>query len=149
MRLPLAHRRDSAQLDVKMTPMIDVIFLLLTFFICTTSFRAAEEALPTNLLAAGTGRVELPPDPELEELEEVVVRVLWEEQRPRWEINEQKLGALSDVRVVLAPLAQVQRNLPVVLRVAGEVPLGALIDVYDLCRQLGFERIQFAAGVKP
>lgn len=146
MRLPTARDRDSAQLDVKMTPMIDVIFLLLTFFICTTSFRAAEEALPTNLLGSGAGPVELPPDPELEELEEIVVRVLWEGDQPLWHINDQRLAALADVRGVLAPLARVQTKLPVVLRVAGEVPLGTLIDVYDLCRQLGFERIQFAAG---
>lgn len=148
MRLPLARGRGAAQLDVKMTPMIDVIFLLLTFFICTTSFRAPEEALPTNLLAAGTGHAELPLDPELEELEEVVVRVLWENERPRWRINDRELAELTDVREALAPLARVQRNLPVVLRAASEVPLGALIDVYDLCRQLGFERIQFTAGKK-
>lgn len=37
MRSP-AHRSDRGRLDVKMTPMIDVVFLLLIFFVVTSTF---------------------------------------------------------------------------------------------------------------
>ena len=37
------------------------------------------------------------------------------------------------------------RSLPVILDVGGEVPLGDMIDVYDLCRLVRFERIEFAS----
>ena len=53
MRRPPYHRDDRGRLDVKMTPMIDVIFLLLIFFVSTASFQAAEETLPTNLSLPG------------------------------------------------------------------------------------------------
>ena len=47
-------------MEVKMTPMIDVIFLLLIFFVCTASFRAVEEVLPTNLSLPGAIGAESP-----------------------------------------------------------------------------------------
>ncbi|MEA1952290.1 MAG: biopolymer transporter ExbD, partial [Planctomycetota bacterium] len=46
MRRPSYHREGRERLDVKMTPMIDVIFLLLIFFVCTASFQMLEEVLP-------------------------------------------------------------------------------------------------------
>ena len=53
MRRPPYHRDEHGRLDVKMTPMIDVIFLLLIFFVCTARFRASEEVLPTSLSLPG------------------------------------------------------------------------------------------------
>jgi biopolymer transport protein ExbD len=45
--------RRGRTFGLRMTPMIDVIFLLLTFFILTAKFRAPEQFLPLKLL---TGR---------------------------------------------------------------------------------------------
>ena len=42
---------------------------------------------------------------------------------------------------------EVAGELPVILDVDGEVPLEDVIDVYDLCRRIGLDRIQFAASV--
>ena len=44
-RLPRRKRR----LGLRMTPMIDVIFLLLTFFVLTAKFRTPEQFLPIQL----------------------------------------------------------------------------------------------------
>ena len=44
-RSPFA-RRDS--LEIKMTPMIDVVFLLLIFFVWTASFQVVEYLLPRS-----------------------------------------------------------------------------------------------------
>ena len=52
MRVP-SHHDDRRQTDVAMTPMIDVVFQLLIFFICTASFQLAEELLPTSLAITG------------------------------------------------------------------------------------------------
>ncbi|HBT77287.1 MAG TPA: hypothetical protein DEB39_10285, partial [Planctomycetaceae bacterium] len=43
---------------LNMTPMIDVIFLLLIFFICTASFQRIEQLLSANLALPGTSRTE-------------------------------------------------------------------------------------------
>ena len=43
------HPRFQQQsTELSMTPMIDVVFLLMVFFVCTASFKAAELVLPTR-----------------------------------------------------------------------------------------------------
>jgi len=131
-----------------MTPMIDVVFLLLIFFLCTASFQIAEDLLPTNLLASGgsSDEVEVEPDPHLE-------RVVVELHSPgpdgmiAWVVNDEPYTSLAQVRAVLQAVARIDPSLPVILDVEGAVALGHVIDVYDLCRLVGFDKIQFAASV--
>ena len=129
-----------------MTPMIDVIFLLLIFFVCTASFRPPEQILPTRLSLPGAITSAVKIDQDLEDLEKIVVKVLWRGDGPGWQINERDYGQLADVRQVLEAVKGVRIDLPVILDVEGAVPMKDVIDVYDLCRQVGFERVQFAAS---
>ncbi len=130
-----------------MTPMIDVIFLLLIFFVCTASFRPPEEILPTRFSLPGTIAGDVPVDPEIEDLDEIVVKVLWRDGRAQWQINDRDYNTLAEVRAVLAAVKAVKDDLPVILDVEPAVPMENVIDLYDLCRQVGLERIQFAASV--
>jgi biopolymer transport protein ExbD len=127
-----------------MTPMIDVVFLLMIFFIGTASFQLAEELLPTSLaVASGSSTpapVELEPD-----LERIVVRATRSGGATIWIVNERPCDTLAEVQQVLRAAAEIDLSLPVILDVAGDVPLGDMIDVYDLCRLEKFEKIQFAA----
>jgi biopolymer transport protein ExbD len=126
-----------------MTPMIDVVFQLLIFFICTASFQVAEELLPTSLAAAdGAGSptpIEIAPD------QQVVVRGVRVAARTQWTVNDRPGGSLDEVEQVLRAVGEIDRTLPIILDVAPDVPLGDMIDVYDLSRIIGFEQIQFAA----
>ncbi len=130
-----------------MTPMIDVVFQLMIFFICTASFQAAEEFLPSNLaIASGTSTpspIEVQP-----ELERIVVRATYVDGKTNWVVNDRSCATSAEVRQVLRAVAEIDRTLPVVLDVADAVPLGDMIDVYDLSRLAGFEKIQFAAKKK-
>jgi biopolymer transport protein ExbD len=143
MRIP-SHHDQQARSDVAMTPMIDVVFQLMIFFICTASFQAAEELLPSNLaIASGTSTpapIEMDP-----ELERILVKATHADGTTQWVVNERTCDSLPQVRQLLHMVAEIDRTLPVVLDVAGEVPLGDLIDVYDVCRLEKFEKIQFAA----
>ena len=73
MRRPTYHRDSHGRLDVKMTPMIDVIFLLLIFFVCTASFRAAEEVLPAQMPSSGTIAADVEIPEKVDVLGEIVV----------------------------------------------------------------------------
>jgi biopolymer transport protein ExbD len=152
MRRPPCHVDQRGRFDVKMTPMIDVIFLLLIFFVCTASFRPPERVLPTRMSLPGTIESDLPPDPQLADLDEIVVKLLWRQTegawRAAWQINDRDYGRLADVRAVLAAIGQVKSDLPVILDVEGDVPMKDVIDLYDLCRQVGLEKVQFAASAE-
>ncbi|HJQ81611.1 MAG TPA: biopolymer transporter ExbD [Lacipirellulaceae bacterium] len=130
-------------MDVAMTPMIDVVFQLLIFFICTASFQLSEELLPTSLAIAGgptpAAAIEIERD-----LKRIVVRGESIDGDTKWTVNDRPSPSLVEVEQMLRAAAAIDRALPVVLDVAGDVPLGDMIDVYDLCRLVHFERIEFA-----
>jgi biopolymer transport protein ExbD len=105
-----------------------------------------EEVLPTNLSLPGAVASRAKPDPEFEDLDEMVVEVLWRGGLPAWRINRRDYTRLDDVRGVLAAVAKTKIDLPMILDVEGEVPLENAIDVYDLCRRAGLKKIQFAAS---
>lgn len=53
---PLHQRRpQSKRLEISMAPMIDVVFLLLVFFLLTANFRSKEGFLPVNLPRQAAG----------------------------------------------------------------------------------------------
>jgi biopolymer transport protein ExbD len=142
MRLP-SHHHDRRYADLAMTPMIDVVFLLLIFFICTASFQLAEELLPTSLaVASGTTTPDIDVEPDLER---IIVLGTFADGVAQWTVNERPCASLDEVRQTLRAVAEIDRSLPVILDVAGELPLGDMIDVYDLCRLSGLEKIQFVA----
>ena len=146
MRHNSVHRAASGRMEVKMTPMIDVIFLLLVFFVCTASFQAVEEVLPTHLLLSGASNAEAPVDPRLIDLDEIVVAIGWTDGRARWRINDKDYERFDEVGAVLAAVARLKNELPVILDADDNVPLENVIDAYDLCRRLGLVKIQFAAS---
>ncbi|MEX2168945.1 MAG: biopolymer transporter ExbD [Pirellulales bacterium] len=138
-------QRESTS-DVNMTPMIDVIFLLMIFFVCTASFQIAEELLPTNLLVQGTSTEA--PTAENPPLEQIVVRGQRAVQSTVWQVNDGVAVSQDQIQPLLRALAGIDRSLPVVLDVDGNVPLGEMIEVYDLCRAVGLDKVQFAASVE-
>ena len=68
MRRPSIFTQRGRGLDVEMTPMIDVVFLLLVFFIWTASFQIVENVIRVGVIdnPAGVGSVppilDLPPN---------------------------------------------------------------------------------------
>lgn len=146
MRRVYRHNGSSrGKLDLPMTPMIDVIFLLIIFFLCTASFRPPESLLPTLLNLPGSTGTVVESDPELEDLDEIVVELTWQDGRVGWRINDQPCPDLAAVAARLQAVAEIQIDLPVILDIAPAVPMEYVIDVYDLCRSLGLQRVQFAA----
>jgi biopolymer transport protein ExbD len=141
MRLPTHHGRTST--DVAMTPMIDVVFQLLIFFICTASFQQVEELLPMGLAATDSENTATPRDEEPEQ-ERIVLRATRIEGQTRWIVNDRPAASLREVEGALRAVSQSNPSTPITLDVEGEVPLGEMIDVYDLCRLAGLEKLEFA-----
>lgn len=148
MRRPSTFLDRRTAVDLQLTPMIDCVFLLMVYFIWASSFSIAEQALPSQLSAVAGGSTpsaNTPPPPEAD-FEDVVVRILWIDGKPAWEVNDAPLPSLADLRGTLAQIARIKRDAPVILHPDPDVPLGDVIDVFDLARVVGFEKVQFAAS---
>lgn len=147
MRRESVYTQRRSELDVKMTPMIDVVFLLLVFFVWTASFHIVEHLLPSSVSAVrGTQPSDPTTPPPEEDFDDVVIRIEWLDTRPGWRVNEEPLTTLDEVRTSLAGIATVKPDAPVILHPDANVPLGHVIDVYDITRMEGFDKVQFAAS---
>ena len=140
-----ARRYQTDGMDIKMTPMIDVVFLLLVFFVWTASFGIAERLLPSNLtrLAGAAGSSET--DAEMLDFDVVIVRLELRDKQPVWTINDREQESLKAVEETLSAVAAIKSDLPVVVDPQPAVPLGHVIDVYDISRRVGFGTVQFTA----
>ena len=108
-----------------MTSMIDCVFLLLIFFVCASVGQLRESMLGTDLPPGGVSASVV--DVELEG-------------------NNRRYRSFAELRATLRELASLAPEIPVILDIGGEVPLGDVIDVYDTCREARFRSIHFATG---
>lgn len=152
MKVPhSSQRRGGGGIEINMTPMIDMVFLLIVYFVWTSGDLAQEMLLPSRIAeqagTQATANTEIPP-PEAD-FDPVVVLIAWQNDVPQWRVNDRPLASLDELREILANLAEIKRDAPVILHPDPEVPLGSVIDVYDLSRVIGFEKVQFATSAHP
>lgn len=119
------QRRESLAMDL--TPLIDMVFLLLVFFLVTSTFKKDELALLLKLPKAqeGTGS------------EKKVENLTIELSADQVAVN----GKKSSMEELPATLAASQKDILVNLRVDGEVKYTRLVKVLDLLQTNKLENI--------
>ena len=132
MRLELDD--DDRDEDINMTPMIDVVFLLLIFFLAATTFAREEVELDLRLPEAKSGRPGTP-------TRQLVVNV-FADGRLSVEGREVTLEALQQK---LAAAAQRDKDQPVLVRGDREAQFGVGLQVLDVCRLAKITKVDFAA----
>lgn len=128
-------RRDDVGLEL--TPLIDVMFLLLIFLLVTTSFsREQNTGLPVDLPTGVSGE-QLDPDAK------ITVVVHADETLSLTLPDEEPVENLSSDEVFrrLGQLAGDWRNVPLHLRGDTDVRYGRVVEVLDRSRALGFQRV--------
>ncbi len=147
MRYPSPFRDRPHGVVLQLTPLIDCVFLLMVYFLWSSSFAVSERTMSAELSAAGGSApaVSRLPLPEAD-FDDLVVRIVWTGSGPAWEVNDAPVPSLSKLRETLEAVASIKRDAPVILHPDAEVPLGHVIDVLDLSRIAGYEKVQFAAA---
>ena len=132
-------------MDSAMTPMIDVVFLLLIFFVWTASFQIVEQILPSQMSSQlGDKPAELTEPPPEADFDNVVIKIGWNGTEPSWQLNEQDLASVDQLQENLTAISALKPDAPVILDPAGTVPLGYVIEAFDLSKLSGFEKVSFA-----
>ena len=138
-------KRPSAVAALSITPLIDVVFLLLVFFVCTASFQIIEQILPSQMSAQmGAEPSELDEPPPEADFDNIILRILWNDGQPTWRLNDAPVESIDQLSTQLAAISAVKVDAPVILHPDPVVPLGNVIEVYDLSKLAGFQQISFA-----
>ena len=145
MKVPKSYTSDS--LELKMTPMIDVVFLLLVFFVWTSSFELPEFDLPSAIADTPAGGTEISSEqpPPAEAFDELVVRVSMEQAALVIDLNGQRFSSTTELKSRLAQILALGVQPPVIVDPSEEITMDVAVSVYDAARAAGSDRVLFAA----
>jgi len=144
MRIPCSRHANTIGGDNAMTPMIDVVFLLLVFFVCAAAGQVREQLLPAEMAAGSIDSA--PAEPEPRPFGEIWLFLRMQQGRVNVQLNQggTQFGDLDRLSLQLQRLAAATTDVPIILDIAPDVPLGDMITVYDTCYALEFRSIHFA-----
>ena len=127
-------RRNRTGLGLDLTPMVDVVFLLVIFFMVSTTFITLESGLPVDLPQAQSSQAQASDLP--------TVTINGDDQIfvGGSQVSEGDLVAV--LREVLASSA----SDTVILRADQSVRYGLPVRVMDLIKQAGAQRVAIATG---
>lgn len=128
------HAKEEPTVDL--TSLIDVVFLLLIFFMVSTTFER-ETVLKVDLPEASSveDREDVP-----ETLELVI------DSEGRMFLNDQRLldSNANTIRAAMQQLAGERRDVPLILRADRQTPHHFVVTTMDVAAQLGFVNLSIA-----
>lgn len=132
MQLQNKNRRD---LTVNLTPLIDVVFLLLIFFMVSTSF--TRETQIELKLPKATG------EPLETDYEMVEISI---DSNGHYYVNKQSLinTQINTLRKAIVKVSNGDTNLPLIISADAKAPYQSVITAMDAAGQEGFANIQMA-----
>ncbi len=132
MSLRESRKRRREEATLELTPLIDVVFLLLIFFLITTTFSKSQEAhIPINLPKAISGEKATSGDK--------VVLFITSDGSVELKGDEPLQG--DTVEEKLADLHQRKPQANVVLKGDQKASHGKVIEVLDRIKQTGFKKV--------
>ncbi|MGB3393364.1 MAG: biopolymer transporter ExbD [Stenotrophomonas sp.] len=135
MRIRNDRAQDEPHIDL--VPLIDVILVLIIFFVVTTTFDARS-----------TLQVQLPTASQQQNSEPPRALSVLVNAEGRYFINDQEVlrSDLESVKRTIAQVAGDDREQTVLLRADARTPYQAVVTVQDALGQLGFRRIAIATA---
>ncbi len=134
--MKLGSRRDESP-DITLTPLIDVVFLLLIFFMVSTTFSQQSE-IEIELPEASTEETKERPD-----IIEIGIDV-----RGTYFVNGRQLvnTQIDTLKRAIREAAGTRKSPPLVINADANTPHQAVVTAMDAARQLGFTHLSFATS---
>jgi len=139
MKLPLKAHRGPKNLAIRMTPLIDVIFLLLIFFIMTIHFQRPEGVLANRLPEKGGQSITEQQDWEIVRLR---IRLsITDDDMPGILLQDRKVHSYEELQEFVAMLPE---DVLLVVEPQARVPYRHVIGVYNTCLKAEKSNIVFS-----
>jgi len=128
------QQRHKQPLELGMTPMIDVVFLLLIFFMVTTTFNHNSELQIKLPESSGEAA-------KVDNTLEIAI-----DQQGVYYINRQKVvnSTMQTLKMALANSVKRDKKRPLIITADKNTPHQYVIRALDVAQQLGFVQISFA-----
>ena len=135
---------EGAEPEFQMAPMIDIVFLLLTFFIFAGAFKPQETELAVNLpveVAEGEVQAEMP---------DVIAIFVMQDGGVSVNDREYDSPGCEDLPELCDLLLRVReafgRKQQVIIDAHAEAKYQRVVDVLNICRYAGIENVSFYGG---
>lgn len=127
------ERRE--EIDLNLTPLIDVVFLLLIFFMVSTTFEKTSK-LKIDLPEATAEAVQQPSS-------KIVIGI---DVKGRYYINDRQLvnTQLKTLKLALMKVAGDNKEIPIVLRADAKTPHQSVVTAMDAASQVGLTRLSIS-----
>ncbi len=129
--------RKREDIDLNLTPLIDVVFLLLIFFMVSTTFQKESE-LQVHLPEASQAPVTVP-----DKSIEISINTTGQYFLNGRELTNNRLETL---RSAIQTLTGGQRDMPLIIRADALTPHQAVVTAMDAAAQLGMRRLSIATS---
>lgn len=117
-----------------MTPMIDVIFLLLLFFMSTSVFAQIESEMEITLPQASESTV----------MDRAPYEIIINVRADGTIVVNQRTLTLEELEAMLVKVADIFQGQSVIVRGDTDTPMGAAIDVLNVCAKADIHNVSFA-----
>ena len=123
------------EIDLNLTPLIDVVFLLLIFFMVSTTFEKTAK-LKVDLPEASAQATQQPD-------QKIVIGI---DAKGRYYINDRQLvnTQIKTLKLALSKVMGNNKEMPIVLRADAKTPHQSVVRAMDAASQLGLTRLSIS-----
>jgi len=132
-------KKQSDSVETPVSSLIDVVFLLIIFFVVTASFDA--EIVDSSIELARAEHVAA-----VEKKDPMSVTINVRSDGTYTMMNQPK--SLNQISNILNSVRQRNNDVPIIIRADGSVRYGVVADLQDAITAVGFYKVRLAALVK-
>lgn len=137
MKLSNRTRADNSnRIELSMTSMIDVVFLLLIFFLVTTTFVRPEKQLLSSIKVTEKNATD-----SVSDLEPAIVEVMGSQERVRFRLGAVITNDLEQIEEILKTFENKADG--AFVKVGDDVPFDYVAKVIAACKRAGFAIVSY------
>jgi biopolymer transport protein ExbD len=141
MKTVFSNNVSRPSVDSMLTPMIDVVFLLLIFFLTSSSFQRLEKQLPSASAMppqqSKQGVSQEPVLPEANDFNDIIIKIGNRNGTLEYKLQDAVVADIAQLESRLVAILKIRNDVPIIIDPENSVASGEAIRVYDMIRNNG------------